>query len=231
MTWRVGVLVLGCGLGLASSGFADIITVTNPSFEILPAGGLVDPCGGTCVYSEGADYAIPGWTATDPANAGQFQPGGPSGTEPNPYYNALDLGPTEAYANDGTIYQTVGATVQVGVTYTLQVDIGDRLDSPSDGTVDLLIDGNQYSATGTENPGGFATYTATYIGLAADAGESITIQLNASGINGDQGNFDNVVLSDNLNTSSVPEPTAVILLSTMLLGVAFVARKRIALGL
>ena len=67
----------------------------------------------------------------------------------------------------------------------------------------MLIDGNQYFATGVENLGGFATYTATYTGLAADAGDPITIQL---GVSSGQGDFDNVRLSDNLY-SAVPEPS------------------------
>jgi hypothetical protein len=178
---------------------AGVIPVNNPSFEVLPAGGLTIPgnLGGS--YSESP---IPGWV-TGPefigAQTGQAQLGGPSGIVPNSYINTLPDGPTIAYSNGGTISQTVAATVQVGVTYTLQVDIGARLDTSLahfDGVADLLINGKQYLAAGVENFGGWATYTATYTGLTADAGQSITIELRSSG---DQGDFDNVRLSDNVN--------------------------------
>ncbi|MGD1097449.1 MAG: hypothetical protein ABSB35_36365, partial [Bryobacteraceae bacterium] len=73
------ILALACGLVCASSGSAaTIIPVNNPSFEILPSGGL--PISGYL----GGDYSdapIPDWV-TGP-DAGQFQPGGPSGTVPN----------------------------------------------------------------------------------------------------------------------------------------------------
>jgi hypothetical protein len=206
MKLRVGIGALACGLVFTSSGFADAIPVNNPSFEILPAGGL--PIGGYLGGAFSVD-AIPGWVNSGEGDSGQFQPGGPSGTVPNGYYNALSDGPTEAYTNDGAISQTVGATAQVGVRYTLLVDIGARLDTSCchfTGVADLLINGNQYFATGVENSGGFATYTATYTGLAADAGKPMTIELSASS---QQGDFDNVRLSDNLTTTT-PEPASII---------------------
>jgi hypothetical protein len=94
------------------------------------------------------------------------------------------------------------------------VDIGHRNDYPATGIADLLINGVKYFATGTPAPAGnWSTYTATYTGTAADAGDSITVQLNASGA---QGDFDNVRLTDNLN--SVPEPGF-----GVILGLGFVA--------
>jgi hypothetical protein len=181
-------------LAFASTAFATSIFVNNSSFETLPVGGL--PIAGYAggVYSIAP---IPGWV--NGGTSGQFQPG----TVPNAYYNTLDLGPTEAYTNGGTISQTVGATVQVGVVYTLLVDLGARLDEGFASVADLLINGNRYVATGTPLLGGFATFTATYTGLVADAGDSITIELSDPTGTG-QGNFDNVRLSNNL--SSVPEP-------------------------
>ena len=215
---RLTIPVLACTMIFVSNGFADVIAVNNPSFEILPAGGL--PING--------DYSvapIPDWI--NGGSSGQFQPGGPSGTVPNAYYNTLSAGPTEAYTNGGTISQTVGATVEVGVTYSLLVDIGARLDDGFGGVADLLINGNQYFATGVENLGGFATYTATYTGLAADAGDPITIQLSDPSFTG-QGDFDNV----RLTTATVPEPESVALLGTVvpLLGIVMWRRRYIRNG-
>ena len=158
MKLRVGIVVLAGGLVFATPGFAGAILVNNASFETLPSGGL--PILGYLGASY-SDAAIPDWVGT--GYSGQFQPGGPSGTVPNGYYNSLSAGPTEAYiATNEVISQTVGATVHVGVTYTLLVDIGARLDLPFLGTADLLINGVQYDATGVENLGGFATYTVSF---------------------------------------------------------------------
>jgi len=212
-----------------SNGFANVIPVNNPSFETLPAGGLPIP------GYLGGDYSvapIPGWINS--GSSGQFQPGGPSGIVPNLYYNTLSVGPTEAYTNGGTISQTVGATVGVGITYTMLVDIGYRFDESAFGPVavaDLLINGNQYFATGAETLGGFATYMATYTGLAADAGDPITIQLSDPSFPG-QGDFDNVRLSNNVTTATVPEPQSVALLEAVLplLGIVMWRRKYMVRG-
>lgn len=226
MKLPVGIVVLACGLVFASAGFASAIPVNNPSFETLPAGGLPIPgyAGGS--YSIAV---IPGWVGT--GYSGQFQPGGPSGTVPNHYYNTLSDGPTEAYiATSEVISQTVGATVQAGVTYTLMVDIGARLDLRFLGAADLLINGNQYVATGVENLGGFATYTATYTGLPADAGDPITIQLSASG---QQGDFDNVRLSCGAGcaASTVPEPSVIVLVGPVLIGIGVRQYRRRSMSL
>src|SRR5437660_8938322 len=137
MKLRSEIVVIACGLVFASTGLADAILVNNPSFEILPAGGL--PVPGYAGGSYSIDL-IPGWNGS--GYSGQFQPGGPSGTVPNAYYNTLSDGPTEAYiATTEVISQTVAATVQTGATYTLLVDIGARLDQKSLGAADLLING------------------------------------------------------------------------------------------
>ena len=115
----------GLMLGIASAAWAAPITVNNPSFEILPAGGLPFGCGTGCSFSGGS---IPGWS-TSGTGLGQFQPGVHLGNLT--LFNSLSDGPTSAYSNSGPISQTVGATVQAGVIYTLLVDIGDRNDLPA----------------------------------------------------------------------------------------------------
>jgi hypothetical protein len=131
-------------------------------------------------------------------------------------------GSTVAYSNGGTISQTVGATVQVGTVYTLSVELGNRNDGyGSAGSADLLIHGIQYAATGVEAaPGTWTTWTAKYVGLPGDAGDAITIQLNASTV---QGDYDKV----SLNT---PEPSSLLLLSVMgaaLLGLTGLCKRNL----
>jgi hypothetical protein len=198
-----GVFLLSPLLAIASS-----IVVVNPSFEILPDGGLAYP-GNPGPYSIGVP--IPGWDSTNTANSGQFQP-------TNVAFNTLDDGPTSAWSRGATLSQQVDALVQVGLIYTLTVDIGWRNDRSFDGTADLLIDGVTYTATGaTPVQGGWSTFTATYTGLASDVGSPITIQLNASG---PQGNFDDVRLT------ASPEPVFSGLIGVCLIGLGYRCRKR-----
>lgn len=212
------VALLVCSTLSVGSALANTITVDNPSFETLPAGGLpFGGCGTGCFYSIAS---IPGWTNS--GISGQFQPGTQDGDFT--YFNSLSDGITNAYSNGGTISQTVSDTVELGVIYTLQVDLGFRNDVSSFvATADLLVNGATYAAIGsTPAQGNWSTFTATYTGLASDVGQMITIELNSSG---QQGNFDNVRLSDNL--TSVPEPTLASILGVGLAGlIAFRRRKR-----
>jgi hypothetical protein len=213
----MGIPTLLCAMLFVSSAFADAITVDNPSFETLPAGGLPFPCGTDCSYSVDA---IPGWTNS---GSGQFQPGPPATMT---YFDSVPDGHTVAYSNGGTISQTVGATVQDGVTYTLTVDIGARNDFPFAGSADLMFgDTVCNTATGTPPPlGNWSVYTATCTGTLGEAGDPITIQLNSSGA---QGDFDSVVLTDSV--SSIPEPSTLTLFGSGLLAMAYlVRRKRLA---
>jgi hypothetical protein len=213
---RSATLLLGFVLSL-SSAFAATIFVNNASFETLPGGGLPNGCGTGCFYSEDV---IPGWTNS--GFSGQFQPGTQDGTFT--YFNTLSDGITSAYSNDATISQTVTDTVQLGVVYTLLVDVGCRNDQGCFGSPDLLINGNVYLATGTfAAPGNWSTFTATYTGLAADVGDAITIELQTDGV---QGNFDNVRLSDNVPTSGTPEPSFTGILGLGLIGLLLLSRHQ-----
>jgi hypothetical protein len=109
--------------------------------------------------------------------------------------------------------------------YTLQVDIGDRLDQGVAGflgTADLKICAGvsctTIVATGTAPAvGGFSTYTATYLATAADSGKSLTIDLNSTGV---QGDFDNVRLD------AVPEPASFLLIGSALFALSVIRRRR-----
>lgn len=186
-------LLLPAGIASASA-----IPVSNPSFATLPAGGLPIFCPGTgCGYSEAP---IPGWVNS--GQSGQYQ----TGTQDGNFlvFNTIPEGITIAFSDGPTISQTVAATVQSGVTYTLMVDIGYPKVAAFDGTADLLVNGTQYFATGTTpSPGNWSTFTATYTAKPSDVGDSITIQLNSYGF---QADFNNVRL-----TASPVGPTTQIL--------------------
>lgn len=202
LKWNLVILALAASLTWATgSAFADSISVANPSFEALPAGGLNIGCGGSCAYDYGP---IPGWN--DTGSSGQWIPGGYAGN-PNAYN-----GNVVAYSNGGTISQTVGATAIAGVTYTLSVEVLHRTDVPIYALVQLEIGG---VVVGTATPvdagsGTWNDWTVSYTADAAQAGKSITILLTSTGV---QGDFDDVTLTDN-----VPEPSVLSLLTLGLLG-------------
>jgi hypothetical protein len=199
----------------AASAYASTITVNNFSFETLPGGGLPNSCGTNCLYSVAN---IPGWTVVG-TDAGQLQPGPPTNTN---YFNSVPDGITVAYTNDGSISQTVAPVVQLGATYTLTVAVGVRKDTPDPGNEALVINGNSYFATGTlPTPGNWATFTSTYVGLAADVGSPITIQLaSPSG----QGDFDNVQL--NFAPAPAPEPSSGVLLGLGAVALFGIVRRK-----
>jgi hypothetical protein len=78
-----------------------------------------------------------------------------------------------------------------------------------------------FFATGTlPTPGNWSVFTATFTGLAAEVGDSITIQLAS---NGAQGDWDDVVLSSAVVT---PEPASGVLMALAFAVVGIVRRKR-----
>ena len=213
---RVWLRVATFTLVVASISYASPITVSNFSFETLGAGGVPFACGTGCSFS--TDGVIPGWTVG--GTAGLLQPGTPANTT---LFNSVPDGSTVAYSNGGTISQTVAPLVQLGVIYTLQVDVLVRKDVGDPGTEALLINGNTILATGVlPAPGGFSNFTATYTGLAADVGKSISIELVSNGV---QGDWDNVRLASSL-PSPVPEPASGVLMGLAAVALAGIVMRR-----
>jgi PEP-CTERM motif len=219
-------LFAGCLLTVAAH--AGPITLNNPSFEIAPL--LTIPCGVGCQYDTPGSL-IPGWTYTVLSNAGgQWQPGSPA----NPTYFSVPPpdGTTIAYLSSGAVLsQMTSAAVQLGVTYTLNVDVGiNTAVSPYSAPGGLgqvllqILGGPTIVAIGVAPPKGtFSTYTATYIGLPADVGKEIEVSL-ADPSSG-TATFDNVRLADS-SVAGVPEPASVALIGAGLAAIALYRRSR-----
>ncbi len=193
---------LACALLFASlSANAALVTITNASFE---TNALADA---------GFDSNVPGWVVS--GDAGRFNPNGQLSPE------AWD-GVMTAYANVGSLTQTLGTSVVAGTTYTLSLYVGDRSDLPFPGfTVDLLDGGAAVAGnlTGTAPVDGeWSLYNYSFT-AAADGG-ALGIRLAS---NGAQTNFDALSLNA---VAAVPEPEtyAMFLAGLGLLSVA--SRKR-----
>ena len=186
----------------AAAATTTSITINNPGFETLPSNIQWIDCSGSGGAGSGGtgcrdtlDGNIPGWTASSGGQMGLFQPGPNYFTLPWPTAE----GQTAAQINSGTLSQTLSATLQVSTVYTLQVDVGRRLDNlyPSPAPTAQLFAGSTLiaSATGTQPPlGGWTTWTGTYQSSASDplAGQALKIVL---GTTAAQGDFDNVRLT------------------------------------
>ena len=196
------VFQAGSATSTGSASASTSITITNPGFETIPANPNWINCAGNGLVGSGGagcqdtlNGNVPGWTASSGGTLGLFQPG--------PNYFTLPLPAVEETTvlqiNNGTLSQTLSATLQPSTLYTLQVDVGRRLDNlyPSTPPTAQLYAGSTLiaSATGTEPPlGGWTTWTGTYQSSASDplAGQTLKIVLGATA---SQGDFDNVRLT------------------------------------
>jgi len=198
-TWIVAIFYNGnFNTAFATGSFtitapaSTSITINNPGFETLPSNPQwIFNCGSGC--QDTGDGNIPSWTAS--GQMGLFQPGPALFNLPLPAAE----GQTVAYLNSGTLSQTLSATLQASTAYTLQVDVGRRLDNlyPSTPPTAQLYAGSMpiASATGAQPAlGGWTTWTGTYQSSASDplAGQALKIVL---GVPAMQGDFDNVRLT------------------------------------
>ncbi|MCU1248249.1 MAG: hypothetical protein JWQ49_1278, partial [Edaphobacter sp.] len=203
-------LLIVVSLALSSGeALADInIPVNNPTFEYT-SGPFFRPCGGVGLCGIGTGPIL-GWVNSGASGIVDYV----NGT----YFNAPDDYPDSAWSNGPSISQTVRATVQLGVTYTLQVDLGWSNLTAFDGVAGLLVNGTFYPATGNPVPGGWSPFVAIYTALPSDVGSPITIELRSSG---EQGNFDNVRLAE------TPEPAYFgVGLASIAVGAVVLRRRR-----
>lgn len=183
--------------------YADsTIPVQNASFETFNP--LTNPCTGTCAYNLGP---IPGWTTV--GEAGSWQPSTSYFTFPLPDGNIV------AYSNGGTISQTLtGISVLANTSYTLSVFVGNRLDGYTN-TYSIALDAGSTvlcsfsGSSSTIVAGTFADETCSFNSGSVVPSGDLSIVLTGGGA---QADFDNVSL-----TSSVPEPSSVLLIGSGLL--------------
>jgi hypothetical protein len=196
--------MLVCGVVAASAAGvgvhanAESIFVENASFEAIE---LTD---GTFVRG-----APEGWTLIE-GKFGTFDPLAVS-------FPDVPDGENTAFSNGGTIAQVLAAVLQANTVYTLEVEIGNRPETPFPGFAVQLWAGDSLLAedvSSFEPPGqGFTTSLVNYVALPEDtmAGQSLEIRLVSMGI---QVNFDDV----RLYGSPLPAPGALALFGLAGLG-------------
>ena len=146
---RIGVVAAMALVLCVGSVNADIITVTNPSFETptLSDGGWNAPTGGWASVS-GVNWIVNPTADQFPGSTGTGTPVGADGT--NVF---LEEGTTFGY-----IYQTTGATFTANKVYTLTVAVGESDVEPCmDNSFDIDL---RYGITGL---GSYGTQVGTML--------------------------------------------------------------------
>jgi hypothetical protein len=218
-----------CMTILSGKAWADNIPIVNASFETL-GNPLSVSCGTGCAYNFGP---IPGWSLTGGGGAGAWEPGS--------YFNSVPdgsvIGFVIASANAaGSLSQTLtGDSVLANSVYTLSVFVGDRTDGASGNytlSLDTIVGGvtstlcsftNNASIIGS---GMFQVEGCTYTSPSSAPSGNLFLQLTA---NSGQLDVDNVSLTVQSATTSVPEPSSVLLLGVgmlFLVATLLVRRKK-----
>lgn len=221
-------LALACALVLSmtilnGTAWADNIPIANASFE-TPGTSPTTPCGTGCFYNYGP---LPGWSVI---GGGTWQPG-------SFFTSPVPDGSLIGFVNaTGSLSQTLtGDTVLANSVYTLSVFVGDRAGGGSGNytlSLDTIMGGVETTLCSfTSNASSIASGTFQLEGCSYSSPSSVPsgnlfLQLTA---NTGQLDVDNVSLTVQSATSSVPEPSSVLLLSVgmlFLVATLMVRRKK-----
>ncbi len=213
--------ILVCMTVLSGTVRADNIPIVNPSFE-TPSGPFSNPCGTGCSYSVGS---FTGWTTL---NGGEWQPGS--------YFNSIPDGSQIGYTNAtrSLTQDLTGQSVLANSLYTFSFYLGERSDGQSGAytiSLDTILGGvtsTLCTVTGNASSiarGTFQLKSCTYAsgGSALPGGDLFLVFTANTG----QMDVDNVSLTVQPVTSSVPEPSSVLLLGV---GMIFLMATLMARG-
>jgi len=223
------VLALGLLVLMTGTAWADSVPIVNASFESYNTlnYACASQYGPNCAFN--ANVGIPGWDVT---NGGSFQPS--LITQTNPYngqFYSIPDGSIVAYANGGSISQTLTSMALSDEAYTLSVFVGSRSDHNAGSFVlslDTILNGTITGTVCSVSGDAMTFATGTWVdetctGTPTTAGN---LYLNFEKISG-QLDVDNASL--NYSPTSVPEPGSASMLgfgALFLLGVFFFARKK-----
>ncbi len=192
---------------LSGTCIATPITVLNHSFE---EDSLAE---GAWIYTA-SDWSTPG-------DAGTFNP--TSGQ-----YNTFSDGENVAYTKGQEIGQVLSSTLAADTLYTLNVDVGWRLDNSaaSGYNIGLWAGSNLLASVASSADliqGEFVTVDLSYISTTDYVGENLKVVLDTQTTGSWQTNFDNVRLDAQ---TTVPEPSSLLLFTVGLVGLGFARRKK-----
>jgi hypothetical protein len=203
----IGLIILA-----ASGAHAATLAVSDFSFENYSvAGGLQ--------YSTSFAGYVPGWTFTTGAG---IAAAGSGFNVPTPVPDGTQAAFLQG--NSNSVSQTIGG-FNVGVVYTLDVWVGTRVANGStDGNagVNFLIDGTQVGTTGALASS--TPFTEYLVPFTVTSSGSHTLALTNVSAPGDHTSFvDDVHLS-----FSVPEPAPIAMISSALVLLGVLRRRRAA---
>ena len=210
-----GLVFCGVTLGSVQWAAAAPIPVVNPGFEADVLGDGVSTFG----------FAA-GWTIIGAGIAGPFNPA------VGHYPGQAPEGSNIAFANNSEIIsQTLAETLALNTTYTLQVEVGRRLDlgsSPVNYAVELRGGASVLASESLLSPalGQFLTSTVVFTSGATEPefGQALGIRLIHAGGGNVQVNFDDVRL--NAQPVAVPEPSTAMLTALGSLSLFFYRWRR-----
>ena len=200
-------------LGIQYQAQATMVFVENAGFEdpSLPNGDFV--------------FSVPGWTQTFGLSGTynlrveQFPDEAPEGE------NVLFLsGSSGGNRNQpASVSQILTEVLTINTTYTLQTEVGNRLDANFSGySVELLAGGNVLAIEDSLSPSD-GTFETSILSFTANPGnpnlgQALEIRLSAPG---SQPNFDNI----RLDATVIPIPASVVLFSMGLIGLTFISLR------